>query len=90
MKKEVGRLCGLYTDSLFFVLLVALVFLVFEALGPISQGTGTAGGVAYTANSLPFAAINPFEVIVIGLVGLLVVGMLFMSRMGHEESLQHR
>ena len=83
MKKKVERLFGLYTNSLFFVLSIALLFLVFEAIGskPVAQ---SAIGGAYTASSLPMAAVSITQVIVIGAIGLLVVGMLFMIQTKHK------
>ena len=82
MRKNLERSFGIYTNSLFFVLSIALLFLVFEAIGDMPVTRRAIEG-AYTAGSLPIANVNILQIVVIGLVGLLVVGMLFMIQIRH-------
>lgn len=84
MRKQVQRFCSLYTNSLFFVLSIALLFLVFEAIGDEPNTQGAIEG-AYTTSSLPIVNIEVTQVVVIGLTGLMVVGMLFLIQIRYEK-----
>jgi len=86
MEKKAERFFGIYVNSLFFVLSIALLFLVFEAISSMPVAQSAIGGV-YTANSIPIANVNIVQIIVIGFVGLLVVGMLFMVQIKHSPKM---
>jgi len=83
MKKNLELFCSQYANSLFVVLSIALLFLVFESIDQKPMTQSAIGGV-YTANSLPIATVDIAQVIAIGAVGLLVVGIIFAVQIKYE------
>ena len=85
MSRQLEHLFSVYTNSLLFILSIALLLLIFEATNFEPRLQNFADGM-YTSNSLPVANISVMQTVLIGCTGLLSIGLV--QFLAHKEQIK--